>query len=400
MKSMKKILALTLAMLLLLSMAACSGSKPAEASKATEAPAANSNTGSSEKKAEAPKATTMNVYEHPVIKDSLKVGYMVQSKNSEATHRSLNQAAIEAAHRGWELVEVVYEEDNNFRDTFQNLVNQGVDAIIVGSGSSQEAKADLFRSARQAGIGVYCNDNQVVDGIISNCTMPNGVAGMQLLYRIGEDYSWDLNICVIEGRNQQLMIERCDPAIALIESGAYPNLKLLSVQDWTASGLSAAQSCYEIAQAWIQKYGEELDLIFTGADTFGVNSAEAVAQAGNDHIITCGIDGGNRAFAYLRNGTAFKYSYSQPFELYTHNVFEIIYAIQVKGLEPGDPGCPISKWGETVTFTGTITTAKDTLPIGAIIHEAFDYYDPTDTDAWYNWNDGPGVYTVQEWVKS
>ena len=397
---MKRILAVTLAMILLLSMVACSGSKPTEVSKATGAPAVSSNVGSSEKKTEEPKVSTTNVFEHPVVKESLKIGYMVQSKNSEATHRSLNQAAIEAAHRDWELIDVVYEEDNNFRDTFQNLMNQGVDAIIVGSGSSQEAKADLFCAARQAGIGVYCNDNQVVDGIISNCTMPNGVAGMQLLYRIGEDYGWDLNICVIEGRNQQLMIERCDPAIALIESGAYPNLKLLSVQDWTASGLSAAQSCYEIAQAWIQKYGEELDLIFTGADTFGVNSAEAIAQAGNDHIITCGIDGGNRAFAYLRNGTAFKYSYSQPFELYTHHVFEIIDAIQVKGLEPGDKGCPISKWGETLTFTGTITTEKNALPIGANIHQAFDYNDPTDTSAWYNWADGPGAYTVQEWVKS
>ena len=47
---MKRILAVTLAMILLLSMVACSGSKPTEVSKATGAPAVSSNVGSSEKK--------------------------------------------------------------------------------------------------------------------------------------------------------------------------------------------------------------------------------------------------------------------------------------------------------------------------------------------------------------
>ena len=348
--------------------------------------------------------TDFDAYPHPVVvtNETMKIGYMVQSKNSEATHRSMNQAEIEAAHRGWELIEVVYEEDNNFRDTFQNLVNQGVNAIIVGSGSGQQAKADLFVAARQAGIGVYCNDNQVVDGIISNCTMPNGVAGMQLFYKIGEDHGWKMNVCVIEGRNQQLMIERVDPVIALIQSGAYPDLQLLAVQDWSASGLAAAQSCYEIAQAWIQKYGDELDLIFTGADTFGVNSSEAIAQSGDEtgeNIISCGIDGGNRAFAYLRSDCPFKYSYCQPFELYTHNVFEIINSIQIEGKNPGDEGCPISKVGETLTSTGYVCTPETCPQIGDNIHAGFDYFDPENTTAWFTWTDGPGIYTVQEWVK-
>ena len=349
----------------------------------------------------AAEVTDFDAYPHPTVvtNETMKVGYMIQSKNSEATHRSINQAEIEAAHRGWELVTLVYEEENNFRDSFQNLMNQGVNAIIMGSGSGQQAKADLYVAGRKAGIGIYCNDNQVVDGIVSNCTQPNGVAGMQLFYKIGEDYNWDLSICVIEGRNQQLMIERVDPVIALIESGAYPDLELLSVQDYSASGMAAAQSCYEIAQAWIQKYGEDLDMIYTGADTFGVNSAEAIAQAGEqDNIFSCGIDGGNRAFAYLRSDSPFKYSYCQPFELYTHNVFEIIDAIQIRGLNPGDAGCPIAKAGETLTSTGYVCTPATCPAVGDIIHKGFDYYDETNANAWYNWTDGPGAYTVQEWI--
>ncbi len=398
---MKRLLSLILVLALSFCLVACG-----EQSEPTPAPSNTDTTPSSQGGSTTPVVSgdTWDEYGHPVVKDALKVGYMVQSSNSEATQRSLQQAEVECAHRGWELIEVVYEEDNNFRDSFQNLVNQGVDAIIIGSGSSQEAKIDLFVSARKQGIGVYCNDNQVVDGIISNCTQSNGVAGMLLFYKIGEDYGWDMNICVVEGRQQQLMIERVDPVVALIESGAYPNLKLLDKVDYTTLGeSSAATATYKLAQTWLQKYGEEMNFIYTGADTFGVNSAEAIAAAGDAHgdkWASCGIDGGNRAFAYLRNDTPFHYSYCQPFELYTHNVFEIMNAIQVEGLNPGDAGCPISRIGETVTATGFVCTKADTPPIGTNIHTIFDYYDASNKDAWYNWTDGPGPYVVQEWVKT
>ena len=61
-----------------------------------------------------------------------------------------------------------------------------------------------------------------------------------------------------------------------------------------------------------------------------------------------GIDGGAQAWSYIRDNTPLKYSYAQPFELYVHNVFEIINSTQVLGANPGDDGSMILASGETL----------------------------------------------------
>ena len=93
-----------------------------------------------------------------------------------------------------------------------------------------------------------------------------------------------------------------------------------------------------------------------------------------------------------------RYTYSQPFELYTHNLFEIIAQIQQEGLKPGDDGCSISNWGDTVYASGHVTTRENVPEIGQSVHAVFDYYgmDPEDEETWFNWEDGPGIYYVSD----
>ena len=38
-----------------------------------------------------------------------------------------------------------------------------------------------------------------------------------------------------------------------------------------------------------------------------------------------------------------------------------------------------------IYLDGTIITPENVPAIGETIHAAYDYYDPNDTDAWYNW---------------
>lgn len=340
-------------------------------------------------------------YTRPVVKETLKVGYLIGRIEAESNARSLQQAQIECAHRGWELIECIMDGDSQFRDTFQNLMNQGVDTIIIGNMMDMDAKADLIVEARNAGIGVYNNDNQLVSGIISNVTMPNGVAAMMLAYELGADSLWDMNIGVIQDQSIQVHHERTSPVIGLLESAAYPNFNLLAQEDVRTSESSYSQVVYDYTQAWLLKYGEELDCVFTTWDGLGFSIAEAISQMGDttgENTKVVAFDGGSDAWAYVRNNTPFQMTYSQPFELFTHTMFEIINQIQVEGMNPGDEGCIISKSGDTVYNDGIVTTRKNCPEIGANIHEVFDYYggNPDDPDAWYNWTDGPGIYTVTD----
>ena len=137
----------------------------------------------------------------------------------------------------------------------------------------------------------------------------------------------------------------------------------------------------------------------TGWDLCGESCAEAIIQSGDVHgenTFVSGMDGDELAYNYIRNNTPYKYTYSQPFELYTHKICEVVDQIQVQGLNPGDEGCMIQYAGETVYSTGIVTGPSNCPEVGANIHSVFDYYggNPEDLEAWYNWTDGPGVYLL------
>ena len=415
---MKKVLAVVLAVAMLFSLAGCASSS--EAPAATEAAQAAAPAATEAAQAAAPAATEVaqaaapaaapaavgdakpfDNYPHPRVVEKPKVGFLVRTPDSESNIRSIQQAEIEVAHRGWELVNIVYEVDTNFRDAFQNAVNQDCDAIIVLSCGSFDSKTDLFADARNKGIGVYSNDNQIVDGIISNCTMPNAIAASELFYKVGEDYGWDLGVCIFSNDVQQICVERSCPVQALMEHpGAYPKMRFLATVDVTSSSLPEKQFAYETAAAWLQQYGDDVNLLWCIADVYAMPMAEAIMSAGDatgEKTFSVGFDGGVMAWSYIRNNTPMKYTYSQAFEYYTHNCFEIVNDIQVKGLNPGDEGCILTQPSQTLYTTGTVTTRENVPAVGAPVHATFGYYNPDDADAWYNWTDGPGALLITDY---
>ncbi|MCQ5130127.1 hypothetical protein NE562_10680 [Butyricicoccus faecihominis] len=334
-----------------------------------------------------------------VVKDrALKVGYLVRSLSGEIHQRFLRQVEIDADHYGWDLITVVYEQDNALRENWLNLINQGVDAIIVGNANTFEQYEDLATQTRNAGIGLYCIDNQVIPGVIVNTTVQNGTAMLELMYKIGADYDWNFNYTVMVEEGILVTRERSRALVGF--DRAYPNEILLATQDIAAAPTSVAQAGYDFASTWIQQYGEELDILFTTSDYHATTAAEGIIASGDpkgEKWITTGIDGGSQAWAYIRNDTPLKYTYSQPAEAYAHNTCECVQQIQVEGLNPGDADCIIEKSGQVVYSDGVVTTIDNCPEVGATVHKYFDYYDPEDTDAWYTWDDGKGQYVVEEY---
>ncbi len=349
--------------------------------------------------------TDFDDFVHPrVLSDGkLKVGFIHDKPEFESVQRVVQQAKIEAAHRGWELIDLVYDNDQDLRDNILNLINQDVDALIMFSLPSMESKEDLVAMAREKGIGVYNLDNQMVSGIIMNSTMPNAVAAAELMYRIGEDHLWNDSMAIITKRPIQVHVERTDVMKALC--GVYPSMNILTEEDISTAQIDELQAANEDTKTWMTKYGDELTGILTSTDYFGVPVAEAVAQYGDptgEKVWVAGIDGGAQAWAYIRNKTPFQYSYAQPFELYAHNVFEVVDELQVQGLNPGDAGCKLTKSGETIYATGMVVTRSNVPAVGQSIHAAFNYYgmDPNDANAWYNWTDAGGAYQITDYKES
>ena len=398
---MKKLLALILVLALVLGMAACAAD-----TTPTDAPTpANSenndkteNTGNVNINADA-----FDEYTRPrIVTDRpLRVAHMVEVLDTGAADRSAHQMKIEAAHRGWDLYINNYGNASAFPDAFRKMIADDYDVIILHSVNSIASNKELIAEARNAGIGVYCNDTQVVSGCIGAAAMPNGVASMEMFYRVASDYQYDLNNAIIYQAGTLLNCERTYPIKALSDGVVYPNINNIVWEDLSPFNATYQQTVYEWTQTWLTQYGDEIDWIMTGWDACGESCAEAIIQAGDPHgekTFVTGMDGDALAYNYIRNNTPYKYTYSQPFELYTHNICELVEQVQVKGLNPGDEGCSISYVGQTIYATGIVTGPSNCPDVGANIHSVFDYYggNPNDPDAWYNWDDGVGIYTLGE----
>lgn len=338
-------------------------------------------------------------FERPRVKEKLKVGYIVMDVSSDSMVSTMNQAKRECEHRGWEFVDGSCEGDEMTRDAIKNLINQDVDVIILGNMGLMDAKTDVIAEARNKGIGVYCNDNEVVEGVIAGTSLANGVASAQMMYQIGNDYGWDLD-CAIVYESIQLSLERYNVAKGLMD-GVYPNFRMVASEDVNTSPLFYLQAAYEFSQTWMQQYGDDLDMIFTTWDGYGMSAAEAVAQSGDPHgdnTFVVGMGGGNDAWKYIRDNTPMKYTYSQPFELYTHNIFECIAQIQQQGMAPGDEGCIIGRAGDIIYSEGMVTTRENVPAVGESVHAVFNYYglNKDDPDAWFNWTEGPDAPIVED----
>ena len=193
----------------------------------------------------------------------LKVGYLYSNLEAESCTRSYNQIRIEAPHRGWELTEVYFnaQKPEEARTGMQTLITQDVDAVVIYN-MEIVGIADLILQARQNGIGVYNVDNQLVPGVVANSCQPNGVAAAEFAYYMGEKYLWNANYAIITAPSLQVHVERTDPIKAIYDQ--YPGLKHLGEESLNPSGSeSMGQQSYNFTKRFIEKYGNELDILVT-----------------------------------------------------------------------------------------------------------------------------------------
>ena len=397
---MKKLFALLLAACLLLTMAACSRPDAQPQPSAEDSAQTTQTTEPSNEANTAVNTAAFDEFVRPETKEDgkIKIGLLHGTLTYEFTVRMVDQCKLECAYRGWEYVDGLYEQAADVRDVWKTLINEGCNAIIITQLDNVASYADLVAESRNAGIGVYSCVCGVTDGVIADSTLSSGIAAMELAYYVGQEYGFDANVAILCAVGAQVHLER-GRAYEGILNGVFPDYKCLAFQD--AGGIDdSIQNCYDYTQAWLQQYGDELNVVFGTNDAFAMSAAEAIKASGDttgEKTITVGMDGGNDTWAAIRKGGPFKMSYAQPTELFMHATLELVDQIQVKGLNPGDAGCSISKVGQTQYFSGGIVTAENLPESGGSIHSAFDYYtEPENPDAWYNWcPEGYEIYTIE-----
>lgn len=323
-----------------------------------------------------------------VVKDRpLKISFVSMSLGPESMQRNYLQSKIEAAARGWEWSESTGHDTAVVqREAFATVIETKPDAIVVVY-MNLPSFNDLIIEARKQGIGVYCIDSGIVDGVVADATQPNAIAGVTVLYwginYLGKKGAMAFTNC--EEPQAWMVWERVIPARALIDED-FTFIENLGTYNYAIA--SYLEQSFTTGTTLADKYGDKLDWVFACCDPNGVPVAKGLMTAGmkREQAIVTGIDGGTEAFNMIREGTPFIATYAQPFEKYAHDL-ELIDQIQVKGIFPGDKGSSIQNYGEIIYESGMMITPSNVPAIGTSVYETFNYWgeDPDDSDAWVNW---------------
>lgn len=330
----------------------------------------------------------------------MKLAYFVGSIDQEDDQRMYHQMHIEEGIRDWEVQYIdVSGGEEAIRTGWLTAINMEVDAILIAQMDSLANKMDLIVQAREAGIGVYAVDSVGLPGVITNFTTPMGVAALELFYQVASDMDWNGNFCISTAYTYMSVLERTLPVYSYLTNGQiFPGLALLDEQSVDFGNvLSPPEQCYQFMQTWNQKYGKDINAVFIGADPDAQVMNESAKSAGRtpDDLVMFTIGGSPNVIEEMRDPSCCVwYNYALPWELYTHNMCELAYQIQVLGYSPGDGNCMISSAGGSTNIKGAIV-AKLALPaIGESLHKTFDYYDPNNKDGWFFWEvPGYGIPT-------
>lgn len=385
---MKKLFALLLVLTLAFSLFAACGSDNSNTAK-------TSNEGQESKETVKSDAGDFDAYPRPKVTtdDKIQVAFVCSQPTFDYNQRCVNQAKVEGTGRNWDVDVQYYEDEQGMRTILKSLINRGVDAIVVNAVSDMPALQDIVKEAREAGIGWYNADCELVDGVISNVGSNNARHAIDLFYNVMDREGWSENFIIMGIAGLQQHIIRSGVVEGAVEGyttvNCYEYVEIADTSSMNDDG-------YDACKALIQKYdvGTELTGMFTLGDNFGIVCAEALAAAGYapEECWTTGMDGGGDAFAYIRNDTAFKYCQVQAVELALHQTFEIIDQIQIQGLNPGDQGCDVPYAGAMIYTSTELASALNAPEGGENINKMFSYY-TDDPDAWYNWE---GSYTISE----
>lgn len=281
---MKKILALVLSVLMLLSLVACA-SEPAATEPAKP--------GASEPAATQPAAPA----------DDIVIGWIACDFSAPSVARSREGAEAKAAELGIKVITLDSAGDvQKEADNALNLMSQGVDGIIIEP-NDMAAFVPIAQQLKQAGIPliVFCQEFEEQYQDLRICYVgckdyDCGVfAGQEAIRCLGEEGG---NVVIVNGMiGSTPQVQRGKGFRDALEG--HDNIVILEEQ---CSPWDRAKAV-EIMEDFITRYGEDIDLVYAMDDNLAIGAVEALRSAGlNGKIPVIGYNGMSDAFDLIKSG--------------------------------------------------------------------------------------------------
>ncbi len=279
MKTMKRLVAMLVAVIMLISFAACSSDTGKNSSDETKS------SGTSSTQANKPAGK------------KLVVGMTLYSLKNEFTVRLSNAAKKKAAELGVELK--IYDgnyDPNTQINQVETMISDGVNAIIL---NPQDAKAcavavDKAAAANIPVIGVNTRvDSEKLTSYVGSKDVYAGELEMQA---VADKLGGKGNIVILDGPlGQSAQLERSEGIQNVLKK--YPDIKVLAEKtaNWSRS------EAMTVMENWLQAF-DKIDAVVAENDEMALGARKAI-EAKKLDIPTIGVDGITDALDAVEKGT-------------------------------------------------------------------------------------------------
>lgn len=228
---------------------------------------------------------------------------------SVTTNKMIQSFKAEAEANGWHVTVIDTKGDfNALANRYEDVIAQGVDAIVMGMGDPNQLKKQI-KMANEAGIPVFGGDAGYIPGIECNVTSNNYVLAAQ-------------NTSYLFNKIKQGKVVK-------LYHSAHPGVYKREV---VFDAIAASRDDIEVvAEHFVQVPGPiedarkamqsillanpDIDAVWAAWDEPAIGAALAIQQAGlEDKIVVVGIDGTSQALEMIKKGSPIIATVKQDFE--------------------------------------------------------------------------------------
>lgn len=295
---MKKILAVIVASILILSMAACGSKSPTtEPGNGTLAP-------------EASGATTSDTNSGATGK---KVSLLTPYLSSVTTNQMVEE--MKAGMEAQGMVVTVVDTKGDFAQLasrIEDTVSSKADAIVLVSADPSQVTTQL-QSAFDAKIPVFGCDSGFVEGMMVNATSDNYAMGELITKYLFEDLMGGKGtVIALTHRPHPGVSKRCTAFDDMIKK--YPDIKLITEQHVEVPG--PIESSRKVMENLILSNSskDSITAVWSAWDEPAIGATQALQDAGRNEVIVVGVDGNSQAVELINKDTNLKATVAQNFE--------------------------------------------------------------------------------------
>jgi ribose transport system substrate-binding protein len=312
------IVRLLLALVVVLSLAACTTVAPAPSAGETTAPS----------------------------EASITVAVVTPYMANATTKYAIEQFEKYGKAKGWNVTVTDTNADfNQLVSRIEDAVTQQVDAIVLGMGDPAQMTKGL-EAAQAAGIPVFGLDAGNGPGVVLNITSDNGQLGKETAHFLAEAIGGKGNVIMFTHDPHPGVRARAEAAAA--EFANYPEITVIEKKHIEVPG--PVDFARNATQDLLTAYPNDGDIagIWAGWDEPALGATQAIEAAGRTGIVVVGIDGTDFARAEIAKGGPFAASIAQDFDGMAQQLADII-AAYLDGEQPAS---------DSVLIPGVLVTGE------------------------------------------